>query len=59
MVKKLWMFKNTVEKDDELCRFVMLEDKADRALYKEINVSKNFPIKPTYTYLKKDLIEAK
>lgn len=57
LVMPLWKFKNP-EPGEEPLRFIMIEDRGDRALYMEATLFGEWAIKPTFVYKKEDLVKS-
>jgi len=57
MKRVLMKFAVCVDKGDEFCRFEVLEENGDRLLVREISACSTMMIRPTYVYLRRDLVE--
>lgn len=59
-MEKIYKFKDLKDDGDALCLFAVIEDRGPRVLVAEVSGQFNtWPIKPTFVYLKSDLVEVK
>lgn len=55
---QLWKFKSPSFDGEARERYVMIEDRGDRALYMEVEVCKELNYKPQSVFMKSDMVEA-
>ncbi len=55
MLPQIFKFKEIIDPVDESLRFVLLEDRNDWLLVKEVTLFNDWPIPPTHEYRKSDM----